>query len=60
MARKPAPAAPDAPTVHVMLLQPHTHAGMDCAPGDTLTLRPPQAARLIDLGVAQPATPDTH
>ena len=58
MARKPAPDQP--PTVDVVLLQPHTHAGVDCPAGAALTLRPAQAQQLIALGTAQPATPDTH
>ena len=58
MARRPAPD--HSPTVDVVLLQPHAHAGVDCPAGATLTLRPAQAQQLIDLGVAQPATPDTH
>jgi hypothetical protein len=58
MARKPAPA-PDA--LDLLLLQPITYAGVDHVPGDLLTAVPAVWARwMIDLGIAQPATPDTH
>ena len=58
MARKPVPAPG---TLDVLLLQPLTYAGVDHVPGDVLTAVPAVWARwMIDLGIAQPATPDTH
>ncbi len=50
-----------APTSPLRLLQPITYAGVDHVPGDVLTAVPAVWARwMIDLGIAQPATPDTH
>jgi len=39
--------------VTVKLLKPHTHAGADKAPGDTLELLPDQAEWLKAEGVAE-------
>lgn len=57
MARKPAPAPP--PAVDLLLLQPVTYAAVDYPPGATLPAVPRVWADwMIDLGVAQLATPD--
>ncbi len=41
--------------MHVELLKPHTHAGVDLAPGAILELDDDLARWLIDLETARPA-----
>jgi len=42
--------------IEVELLKPHTHAGRHYAIGDKLQLRPNQALRLIEGGIARKIT----